>query len=555
MPQPPAPDERRRTRVLTLDAGWSGHGGHTFNRLLSQSLAAFGYDVTARVAEPVNAQPHPNLTVLGMEPLPGIDRRGQLLRTDGLPEDVDILVGHGRFSGAAALYLRDQRYPNARVVHVVHALTDELDRWRGDPEQATRHARTERTLISRADLVVAVGPLLADDAARMAQMSERPPPVHEMIPGVVIHAPPAWRDHQQRTSLLLLGRVDDPLKGADIAVDATRVLTDRGHSVQLTLVGADSGILGEREQKLHRRAGALVKVKPFTHDQAELAAEVRGADVVVMPSRNEGFGLVATETIGYGVPVLVSGNSGAGILLADPDRVPAELGGPLVVPMIGTESDLAERWADHLERVLNDLPAARGRALALRDHFGAHYTWAQATEALSARLDQLPPRQAQHDREEIHASRSLGAQLRDPSDAVGTYREQAAALNAEAHAQADPQRWRELAERALVYAEMAGRLDAARSGLAAGDSRTVEPGQPGPTQSEPGLATRAAEPEAPGRPGGDTPNLDEVAAKLQGAREVVEVVSQAERERAAGASATPDRHIERGEPEPGPAGG
>src|SRR6266540_3672322 len=114
----------------------------------------------------------------------GVAHKRAALRTDGLPEDVDILVGHGRFSGAAALYLRDQRYPNARVVHVVHAFTDEDDRWRGDPEQATRHARTERTLISRADLVVAVGPLLADDAARMAQMSERPPPVHEMIPGV-----------------------------------------------------------------------------------------------------------------------------------------------------------------------------------------------------------------------------------------------------------------------------------------------------------------------------------------------------------------------------------
>ena len=376
---------------MTLATGWHGHGGHTVNRRLSQALADIGYRVTARVAIPVEAEPHPRLTVRGLDPIAGVNERDRLARDDRLPRDVDALIGHGRFTGVPALELRDRFYPRAQFVHVAHALTDELDRWRGDPDQATRHARTERMLVSRADLAVGVGPLLTEEVKVLAQMSGRPVPVHEMIPGIELGTAPVWRSDPLRSNLLLFGRVDDPLKGAEIAGRAARELFDRGHPVQLTLLGAKPENLAEQEKKIWDATGFPVKVKPFTTDPEEIAAELRGADVVLMPSRNEAFGLVAFEAIGHGIPVLVGSNSGAGVFLDK--RVPDHLGKPSVVPMSGLERDLPERWANHVERVIDDLPASRARAMELREHAGERYTWNDAAQRLADRVEELPRRE------------------------------------------------------------------------------------------------------------------------------------------------------------------
>ncbi|MFH8892914.1 hypothetical protein [Streptomyces sp. NPDC017949] len=64
-------------------------------------LADMGHEVIARVSAP--SPSHPRVQVQGLEPVPGVpDERGQLLRADGLPRNIDVIVGHGRFSGGAA---------------------------------------------------------------------------------------------------------------------------------------------------------------------------------------------------------------------------------------------------------------------------------------------------------------------------------------------------------------------------------------------------------------------------------------------------------------------
>jgi glycosyltransferase involved in cell wall biosynthesis len=147
----------------------------------------------------------------------------------------------------------------------------------------------------------------------------------------------------------------------------------------------------ELERRTWEQYGFPAKVKPFTTDPQELAAELRGADVVLMPSRNEAFGLVAFEAAGHGVPILVGSNSGAGVFLEQ--RVPEHLGKPSVVPMVGLERDLPDRWANHIERVVDDLPASRARAMELREHLGERYTWNDAAQRLADRVEDLPRRE------------------------------------------------------------------------------------------------------------------------------------------------------------------
>ena len=45
-------------------------------------------------------------------------------------------------------------------------------------------------------------------------------------------------------------------------------------------------------------------------ERGELSAQFCEANLAIMPSRTEGFGLAALEALSAGLPVLVSGNSG-----------------------------------------------------------------------------------------------------------------------------------------------------------------------------------------------------------------------------------------------------
>ncbi|MCF0092703.1 glycosyltransferase family 4 protein [Micromonospora sp. MH99] len=393
VPLPPARAEAqtRPLNVLTLCDKWIGGGPIAVNREISIALAELGHRVTTRVSVP--SPSHPLVDIQVLDPVPGVsDTRAQLLRADRLPADVDVIMGHGRFSGGAASYLRDNFYPHAKVVHFVHVTADEMDRGRGEPLESNQHTETERALVSRADLVVGVGPLLTDEGRRLARMCEKPPPVVQMTPGVILETPPRYDPEQTRLNLLVFTRTDDRLKGADIAAAAVGELHKRGMDVRLTMLGAHKSDVAEQERVLSDIAGFPVRVRGYTSDPSVMAAELRGADMVIHAARHEDFGLAPLEAAGHGVPVLVGNHTGVGMFLGDPKEVPAALGAPSVVNTRGTsEATLPTVWADHAEAVLKDLPEARRRATDLREHLGQNHTWRHAAEGVVENIRTLAP--------------------------------------------------------------------------------------------------------------------------------------------------------------------
>jgi len=416
----------RASRVLAVYLEWDsakGSGGSTVNRELCVGLAEAGADVTCRIAEAADGpELMRGVRVQGLEPIPGVDPRGQLLRTENLPDpgSMDVVIGHAKFSGGAAGWLRDNFYPEAQLVQFSHYIPDELDRWRGDPEQADRHTETERRLMAAADLVVGIGPLLAEESARLLRAYDNPPPVHEMIPGISVYTPIAYPAEQQRFHVLVFGRADDPLKGAAAAAEMVGALRQRGIDVHLTVRGARPNQVREQEVQLSRVAHSRVRVKPFTTDQVALAHDLTNSDLVVVPSMHGGFELTLTESIGHGVPVLVSDAVGAGMFLADPRRIPAELGQQLVVPSprdLNPQS-LVNAWTERMAGILADPEAARQRARALQDYCGTRYTWRHAAEGLQKALAENAARQARAtarpltERQQRQRGRAAAAQSR-----------------------------------------------------------------------------------------------------------------------------------------------
>ena len=122
----------------------------------------------------------------------------------------------------------------------------------------------------------------------------------------------------QAEVLLAVGRIE-PLKGFDILIQSLAEMSGR-ERLQLLIVGGDDRAEREIERlrTVARAAGVdqLVRfVGAVPHE--EIDAYYNAADVVVVPSFYESFGLVATEAMASGVPVVASRVGGLTSTVAD----------------------------------------------------------------------------------------------------------------------------------------------------------------------------------------------------------------------------------------------
>ena len=375
-------------RVLAYITEWDPYKGGVpaVNRNLCLGLAEAGHDVFVRVGHEVpRGHVDGGVHLIGpSEYVPGLDSRYQLqYRGEELPQAVDLVIGHSRFSGPAALQIHDERFPEARFVHVVHMVTDALARVQEKPvAEGLRNQAIERDLVAQSDLAVGVGPVLRAEVERLAAMTGSTPAIHELIPGVPFEQPVPPPRGEHRSTILLFGRVDDSQKGTAAAALMVR---DLPPDVTLIVRGAPPETVAEAQEELSQIAGRFVEVRPRTIDRAELLVDMRQADVVIMPSRAEGFGLVGLEAAGAGVPILVPSSSGVGRFIGDSGLFPTELARQALVEQGFEEPVPVERWVARLREVLSDPEAARHRALDLRLALQEqNRTWRGAAESLVA---------------------------------------------------------------------------------------------------------------------------------------------------------------------------
>jgi D-inositol-3-phosphate glycosyltransferase len=171
--------------------------------------------------------------------------------------------------------------------------------------------------------------------------------------------------------LLFVGRIQ-PLKGVDVAVRALAEL--RRPDAVLVIVGGASGVSGQEEVEkvtaLVDELGLMDRVR-FVPPQPHhlLSSYYRAADVVLVPSRSESFGLVALEAAACGTPVVASAVGGL-LTLVDHGHT------GFLVP--GRDAEVFAAYADEL--LSNERLAA---SMAWRSAERAHqYTWSTAAARL-----------------------------------------------------------------------------------------------------------------------------------------------------------------------------
>lgn len=105
-------------------------------------------------------------------------------------------------------------------------------------------------------------------------------------------------------------------KGADVLLEAMPCILARHPEATLTLVGDGPEKVSLHDTVLRLGLGERVRfVGALSH--ASLPQHYRGAALLVLPSREEGFGLVLVEAMGCGCPVAASDLPAVRVLLED----------------------------------------------------------------------------------------------------------------------------------------------------------------------------------------------------------------------------------------------
>ncbi|XP_068670168.1 uncharacterized protein [Montipora foliosa] len=308
------------------------------------------------------------------------------------PQDhrIDVVVGHGvKLGRQVNIIKRSPQFQNCKWVHMVHTAPEDLSKYKGYDNPTSRGEQKhwdEVDLCKYADLVVPVGPRLKKAYSSYLQGCKKDEDIFEIVPGVfhrefgdLVQQAKVEKDDDFK--VLLCGRGDDEdfeLKGYDIAVKAFADLRLKGKRYYLLFVGAPDG----RQDEVRRRllncgiTDEQLTVRKFVQSRAGMRDLFCEVDLVIMPSKSEGFGLVALEALSAGLPVLVGSNSGFARAVQS-------------IPF-GTYSivDSADpvKWAEAIEGVSVRHRVCLQESKLLREAYGQEYCWKRQCEAFVDKL-------------------------------------------------------------------------------------------------------------------------------------------------------------------------
>lgn len=243
----------------------------------------------------------------------------------------DLIHSHYWLSGQVG-WLASERW-DVPLVHTMHTMArvKNLELAEGDmPEPITREIG-EQQVVDASDRLIAN---TADEAAALIGLygahEDRVDIVH---PGadLDLFAPGDRRAARRQLGvaedavlLVFVGRIQ-PLKAPDVLVRAAAAMLERDPALRgrltVAICGGPSGSGLDRPDALEALAGSLgvrdiVRFEP-PRERAVLADWFRAADLTVVPSHSESFGLVALESQACGTPVVAARVGGLRTSVAD----------------------------------------------------------------------------------------------------------------------------------------------------------------------------------------------------------------------------------------------
>ena len=280
------------------------------------------------------------------------------------------------------------------IVHMFHTLGKMKNAVAQRPEEREtgRRIAVETEIVRFADAVVAATHAEREQLLRLYRAD--PDRIRVISPGVDAERfhpiPEGFAKEQiglcpERRTILFVGRIE-PLKGIDNLLRAIALITaghpDLREGLCVSIVGGDPDRVREddemmRLQELREELG-IGDVVTFlgAKDQDTLQYYYSAAEVVVMPSDYESFGMVALEAMACGTPVIASDVGGLAYLVKHGRtgyRVPARD---------------PEALADKITRLLTD-EALRRRIGQRAACWAESYAWPRIADQIEALYQEL----------------------------------------------------------------------------------------------------------------------------------------------------------------------
>jgi D-inositol-3-phosphate glycosyltransferase len=310
----------------------------------------------------------------------------------------DLIHSHYWLSGLAAEALSGA-WGGRPIVQMFHTLGEMKNRVaRSDEErESPERIAAEKHLLSRVDRVV-VSTLAEQTQLRfLYRAGERKLDI--IPPGVDLsHFYPIPADEAKvfvglkpdDRMVLFVGRIE-PLKGVDTLIQAMSCLklNDTNKPVHLAIIG------GEPDASPQEMSAEMARLQKLCDDlavgqtvvflgkrgQDTLPYYYGAAEVVVMPSHYESFGMVALEAMACGAPVIASEVGGLGFLVQD-----GETG--FTVP----DGD-PRRLCERLSLLLGD-PQLRSKMGRRAAEYAQDYSWDKIAQRIAALYEDLLPVEA-----------------------------------------------------------------------------------------------------------------------------------------------------------------
>ena len=316
------------TSPLAPLGGRQTGGMNVYVHELSRELARLGHSVdifTRRDGEHPEVTPvAPNLRLVQLpagpaQPLdkhllvPFLPAFGEELTRFVEEEGTSYDLVHSHYWQSAHAGQAFARQLGAPHLAMFHTLGEVKNRARVSEEEPRERIRQERALVASADAIVTAS---AHERGLLARHYDADPDRVLSIPCGVDTDVFQPRDKAQcrralgiepgRPVLVWVGRLEK-LKGVDVLIDALAQLEDP--RVLLLVIGGDEGAQALREEleAQARDVGLAASVRfegAVAHEQ--LPSYYSAADVCVVPSYYESFGLVAVEAMACGTPVVAS---------------------------------------------------------------------------------------------------------------------------------------------------------------------------------------------------------------------------------------------------------
>ena len=403
MASPSCGTSRKSLKLMFVCDEWkSTKGGlSTFNRYFAKNMANYGgrpidvYCYVPQSDENDRQDAKENgVSLLTAGKLPGNPSPLDWLKCP--PKELpnpSVVLTHGRKFGPTGHFIVKMASSTCSWVHAVHVFGPDIGKYKSSPskrddpiEDNEKKHHNEIQLCEAADAVVTVGPRLRERYIKCLPETK----VIAITPGI-LEDYPLYEPSQERFSqvdkdevfdVLMVGRAqleDRKLKGYDIIAKA---LSSLGRKVRLTFVGSEPNQQTELKNWFLREAKIAKEQLTVCGygDREKLIRNFKAADLFVLPSREEGFGMTALEALSCGIPILVSPNTGIADVLKK-----LESGKKFIVG-----SNDPDEWAKRIRDASMQEPRQRYEdARRLRENYGKTYPWEQGCQDFVNLLEEV----------------------------------------------------------------------------------------------------------------------------------------------------------------------